>query len=164
MLGLLSPLRRRAVGHVRSCLAACALLAASGFAAAEWVVTKGANTAAIASYDNQRVRRSGQLLYVWTRAEGAGYKDSVLEYYRRNALSPSQTQQFIERFAYRLTHWQVDCALRTMKTLAVADFDAAGEPVYTNENPGEASVIFPDSVVDAAAQSLCLPARTRKRS
>ena len=132
-------------------------------AAAEWVVvTRNPANGATTSYDTTRVRRTGQVLEVWTRADGAGHKAVILDYYRRNGMSPSQTQMVEERFARRLTKWRIDCTAASARTLAIGDYDAAGEAFYSTEVPGQDGAIYPDSVVDAAAQRLCAKPRARK--
>ncbi len=145
-------------------LAGLALLAGMPHAHAEWAVaTRNAATGATASYDTTRARQTGNILEMWTRADGAGHKPAVAESYRRNSLSPGQAQGYEERFAYRLTKWRIDCAKWTQTVLAVADYDANGEAFYSNEARGEEGVIYPDSVVDAGAMRLCARPRAGKK-
>jgi hypothetical protein len=147
-----------------NCLVALAMLIGTHEAWAEWaVVTRNAANGATTSYDTARARQSGNLLEMWTRADGAGHKPVITEHYRRNSLSPGQAQGFEERFAYRLTKWRVDCAKWTQTVLAVADYDANGEAFYSNEARGEEGVIYPDSVVDAGAMRLCPKPRSGKK-
>lgn len=146
------------------CLVIATLCAGTRLAHAEWVVaTRNAATGATASYDTARARQAGNVLEIWTRADGAGHKPVITEYYRRNSLSPGQAQGFEERFAYRLTKWRVDCAKWTQTVLAVADYDANGEAFYSNETRGEEGVIYPESVVDAGAMRLCAKPRAGKK-
>ena len=147
-----------------TCLVTLAMLIGTQEARAEWVlVTRNAANGATTSYDTARARQSGNALEMWTRADGAGHKPVITEYYRSNSLSPGQAQGFEERFAYRLTKWRIDCAKWTQAVLAVADYDANGEAFYSNETRGEEGVIYPESVVDAGAMRLCPKPRTGKK-
>lgn len=157
------PLRPQRVWRFR--LAACALACLALWqpkARAEWVVaTRNPAGDAVTSYDTGRARLTEHMLEVWTRAQGAGHKNAMVEDYRRRGLSPSQVQSFEERFASRLIKWRVDCDKRLARALALADYDAAGEAFLVIETPAEEGVIWPESAVDAAAERLC--ARPAKR-
>lgn len=112
-------------------------------------------------YESNKVTRRGVKIDVWVRQTGEHVKNYKIKRMLENPrfFSPTEVDEINQEFSFELSLLQMNCQTWEVSVRTTQNFGRNGLPLGSAGESGDFSPIYPNSLMDILASSLCNPSK-----